>query len=84
MYMVFSGVLKGAGDTRFIMWCIALASFFCMIAPIYLGITYLAFTIEQAWYCVLIFIGILFVIVAVRYRQGKWQKMLVIEKEAVC
>ena len=83
MYMVFSGVLKGAGDTRFIMWCIAFASFFCMIAPVYLGITYLSFTIEQAWYCVLIFIGILFTIVAIRYRQGKWQQMLVIEKENV-
>lgn len=83
MYMVFSGVLKGAGDTRFIMWCIGLASFFCMIAPVYFGITYLAFTVEQAWSCVLFFIGTLFLIVAVRYRQGKWQKMLVIEREAV-
>ncbi len=83
MYMVFSGVLKGAGDTRFVMWCIGFASFFCMIAPVYLGITYLAFTVVQVWYCVLIFIGTLFLIVAVRYRQGKWQKMLVIEKESV-
>jgi len=83
MYMVFSGVLKGAGDTRFIMWCVGFASFFCMIAPIYLGITYLDFNVEQVWYCVLIFIGILFLIVAFRYRQGKWQKMLVIEREAV-
>jgi MATE family multidrug resistance protein len=82
MYMVFSGVLKGAGDTRFIMWCIAFASFFCMIAPIYLGITYLNFTITQAWYCVLIFIAALFLIVVLRYRQGKWQKMLVIERTA--
>jgi multidrug resistance protein, MATE family len=83
IYMVLSGVLKGAGDTRFMMWSIALASTFCMIAPIYIGITYLSFTIEQAWYCVLLFIGSLFVIVALRYRQGKWQKMLVIEQEAV-
>lgn len=83
MYMVFSGVLKGAGDTRFIMWCIGLASFFCMIAPVYFGITYLSFTIGQAWYCVLVFIGTLFLIAAVRYRKGKWQRMLVIERDAV-
>lgn len=80
MYMVFSGALKGAGDTRFIMWCIGSASFFFMIVPLYLGIEYFDFTVEQAWYCVLAFIGVLFAIVFFRYHQGKWQKMLVIEQ----
>jgi MATE family multidrug resistance protein len=81
MYMVFAGVLRGAGDTRFIMWCIGLASFTFMIAPVYLGVVYLNFTVEQAWYCVLIFITILFLIVSLRYRHGKWREMLVIERE---
>lgn len=81
LYMAFSGVLKGAGDTRFIMWCIGSASLVFMILPVYLGITYFCFTIEQAWYCVLVFIGALFIIVTFRYRQGKWEKMLVIENE---
>ncbi len=83
MYMVFSGVLKGAGDTRFVMWCIGVASLVFMILPLYLGIEFFDFTIEQAWYCVLVFIGVLFCIVSFRYRQGKWQDMLVIEKENV-
>lgn len=80
MYMVFSGTLKGAGDTRFIMWCIGGASLIFMIIPLYLGIEFFNFTIQQAWYCVLAFIGALFAIVSLRYRQGKWQKMLVIEQ----
>lgn len=83
MYMVFSAVLKGAGDTRFIMWCVGSASLFLMILPLYVGINYLDFSIEQAWYCVLLFIGSLFLVSTARYRQGKWQNMLVIEKALV-
>ncbi len=81
MYMVFSGALKGAGDTRFIMWCIGGASLIFMIIPLYLGIEFFDFSIEQAWHCVLAFIAALFCIVSFRYRQGKWQRMLVIEQK---
>ncbi len=81
IYMVFSGVLRGAGDTRFMMWSIGIASLLFMILPVYFGVTYWGFTVEQAWYCVLTFIGALFIIVSFRYRQGKWQKMLVIEED---
>ncbi len=78
LYMIFSGALKGAGDTRFIMLCIGSAALFFMIIPVFVGIEYLNFTIEQAWLCVLAFISVLFLIVSLRYRQGKWQDMLVI------
>ncbi len=80
MYMVFAGVLRGAGDTRFVMWCIGIASFLFMIIPVYLGVVYFNFTIIEAWYCVLIFVGILFLIVSLRYQRGKWRNMLVIER----
>ncbi|MEE4241158.1 MAG: MATE family efflux transporter, partial [Desulfopila sp.] len=80
MYMVFAVTLRGAGDTRFIMWCIGIASFAFMIIPVYAGVVYFNFSIVQAWYCVLIFIGVLFLIVSLRYRQGKWRNMLVIER----
>ena len=79
LYMVFSGVLKGAGDTRFMMWSVGLASLFLMIIPVYVGISAFSFSVEQVWLCVLIYIFSLFIIVSFRYRQGKWQKMLVIE-----
>lgn len=79
LYMIFSGVLKGAGDTRFMMWSVGLASLFLMIAPVYIGISSFGFSVEQVWYCVLVYIFSLFLIVSFRYRQGKWQNMLVIE-----
>ena len=81
LYMTFSGVLKGAGDTHFIMWSIGFVSLFVMILPVYIGIEVFQQGIEYAWICVLMFIISLFIVTSVRYRQGKWEKMLVVERE---
>jgi MATE family multidrug resistance protein len=83
LYMIFSGVLKGAGDTRFLMLAVGASSLIFLVLPVYFGITRYHMTIKGAWLCVLMFIGILFLLSAGRYRTGKWQKMLVIEREAV-
>ncbi|HSO08349.1 MAG TPA: MATE family efflux transporter, partial [Desulfoprunum sp.] len=56
LYMVFSGVLKGAGDTRFIMVSIGLASVLCLILPVSVGIAAFGMGIIGAWLCVLIFV----------------------------
>lgn len=82
LYMTFSAVLKGAGDTRFIMWCTSLASLFAMLLPLYVGIEILEWDVYFAWYCVLFYIALLFSLSAFRYRQGKWQRMLVVERSA--
>ena len=82
LYMVFSGVLKGAGDTRFIMVSVGISSLVCLVLPVYLGITRFGMGITGAWSCVLLFIVALFLLSAGRYLTGKWQHMLVIEKEA--
>ena len=82
LYMVFSGALKGAGDTRFLMLCVGLASLLCLILPVGLGIIFLGMGIHAAWLWVLVFVFVLFLLSAGRYRRGKWQKMLVIEESA--
>ena len=82
LYMVFAGTLKGAGDTRFVMISIAIASQLCMVLPLYTGIEFFHFSIQQAWLCVVLFIASLFTIVSFRYRQGKWKEMLVIEQQS--
>lgn len=83
LYMTFSGVLKGAGDTYFIMWSIGFVSLFVMILPVYIGIEVFQQGINYAWMCVLMFITSLFIVSSARYRQGKWKKMLVVEREVV-
>ena len=83
LYMTFSGVLKGAGDTHFIMWSIGFVSVFAMILPVYIGIEVFQLGINYAWMCVLMFVTSLFIVTSARYRQGKWEKMLVVEKEVL-
>ena len=77
MYMSFVGVLKGAGDTRFVMWSIGVAGLCVMVVPLYVGIHFLHGGVVYAWMCVLAFITSLFSLSCYRYRQGKWKDMRV-------
>ncbi len=79
-YMIFAAVLKGAGDTRFLLWAIAGASLVCMLIPLYVGINYLGMGIYMAWGCIVLFIATLTLLISLRYRGGKWERMLVIGK----
>ena len=78
LYMVFAGVLKGAGDTRYLMLAILAASLFCFLLPLYIGIELFDMGVYFAWGCVLNFVFSLFLFTGLRYRQGKWQTMSVI------
>ena len=79
LYMVCIGVLKGAGDTRFIMWSISLISVFFMILPIYIGIEYFGRGLYFAWMCITLFVFMMFVVSIGRYLLGGWKHMRVIE-----
>ncbi len=77
-YMIFAAVLKGAGDTRFLLLAICSATVFIMLLPLIIGINYLGMDVYTAWGCVVLFIGSLALMTSLRYRGGKWEKMLVI------
>ncbi len=79
LYMVLSGALRGAGDTRFMTLAVALASPSCLVLPVFIGVEYLQITVVTAWLWVLFFVTVLFLLAAWRFRQGVWQRMLVIE-----
>ena len=78
LYMIFAGVLKGAGDTRYLMYAILAASIFCFLMPLYVGIELLGRGVYFAWGCVLSFVLSLFLFTWTRYRKGRWQKLSVI------
>ena len=82
LYMVYSGVLKGAGDTKYLMWVIGSLSLTCMILPVSIGILWFDAGLMFAWGCVVLFIVALFLMSWIRYLGGKWKKMRVIEHEA--
>ena len=80
LYMVFSGVLRGAGDTRFLMLSVAFCSLFCLILPLLIGIEMFGRGVYYSWACVLFFIFCLFSASSFRFSTGKWRTMLVIER----
>jgi len=80
LYMISTAVLKGAGDTRFIMWSMGLISFFGMILPVYIGIEIFGMGLYYAWGCTVFFLCQLAALTFWRFSQGKWKSMRVIEQ----
>ena len=77
--MICFKLLKGAGDTRYLMFAILTASVICFLLPLYIGIELFNMGIYFSWGCVLNFVFSLFLFTGLRYRRGKWQTMSVIK-----
>ena len=79
LYMISTAVLKGAGDTRFIMWSMGVLSVFGMILPMYIGIEVFGKGLYFAWGWSVFFLFQLASVTCWRFYQGKWKTMRVIE-----
>jgi MATE family multidrug resistance protein len=82
LYMISTAVLKGAGDTRFIMWSMGLLSSFGMILPVYIGVEVFGLGLYYAWGCAVFFLCQLAALTFWRFYRGKWKTMRVIEQSA--
>ena len=80
LYFIFTGVLKGAGDTRFIMWSIGIVTLVIMIFPITIGVRFLGWGIYACWIILTLYVISLCSASFFRYYQGKWKTTRVIEK----
>ena len=78
MYFTFIGVLKGAGDTRFIMWSIGGVTLGAMVLPLTLVVEVLGWGLIACWVTLTIYVLSLFCVSFLRYRQGKWKSIRVI------
>jgi len=81
--LVFSGALKGAGDTRFIMWTIGVLSVSVMIVPVFVAAEVLGRGVYTLWVLATLYICGLGIVFMLRYFQGSWKRMRVIEAEPV-
>ena len=81
MSIVFSSAVKGAGDTKFVMFMSVILSWTVMVIPSYIAIEYLNFGVLSCWVFATLFVCILGVGFYLRFLNGKWKKMLVIEKQ---
>ena len=79
MNLVFSGAIKGAGDTRFIMWTIAALALGVMIVPVYVAVEIIGAGLYTAWTLATIYISSMGLAFMLRYKKGKWKRMRVIE-----
>ena len=80
LYMISTAVLKGAGDTKFIMWSVGLLSLFGMVMPLYIGMEVYGLGLYFAWSCLVVFLFLLASVTFGRFRLGKWKSMRVIER----
>ncbi|HTY07826.1 MAG TPA: MATE family efflux transporter [Candidatus Edwardsbacteria bacterium] len=77
--IIFSSAIKGAGDTKFVMYMIIALSLGVLIGPSFVAITRLHASIYACWAIASAYVAALGVAFYLRYRGGQWQAMRVIE-----
>lgn len=77
--MVLSGALKGAGDTRFVMW-VSVLSGWVFLVPVEVVLIYVCDAgILAAWSALLVYVVILGLCYGWRFRAGRWKSIAVVE-----
>ncbi len=82
MYIVFAGGIKGAGDTRFVMWASTVLAWGFMVIPAYLACVVYGWGLYVAWVFITVYIVLAGLVFLARFRGGKWKSMRVIETGA--
>jgi multidrug resistance protein, MATE family len=77
--IIFSSVLRGAGDTKFIMR-LSMASAALLTLATWLAVDVFKAGIDGCWVIITVWIWMLAAVYVVRYRKGKWQSMRVIDQ----
>jgi len=81
MNLIFCSALKGAGDTRFILGTTMVMSPMPVVAG-WIGIRYFDLGLIWCWVVITAWISSLGVVYWLRFLQGRWQQMRVIEPDA--
>lgn len=79
--ILYSHAIKGAGDTHFVMRITTYLSLFVLIIPTFFAVVVYETTIYIPWAFCALFIFSMGVTFLIRFRQGKWKKMSVIEEK---
>jgi multidrug resistance protein, MATE family len=81
MGLVFSFALRGAGDTRFVTLAMLALSWSLMVLPVWI-IAQMQGSLNWAWAFLMVYVIAFAFVLLVRFRQGKWKTMRVIEPAA--
>ena len=80
--LVFSGALKGAGDTRFPMWTSVVLSWTIFVPPVYLMVEVYGASVHWAWFWAILYISLLGMVYFWRFRRGKWRSIDMVGRRA--
>lgn len=87
LVLTYSGALKGAGDTHYVMWLSLILNQLLLTLPCVL-ITIFRDSFESprtglmmVWYSAVLYLSVVSVFYLMRYRGGKWMKIRVVEQE---
>jgi len=71
--LIFAGALKGAGDTRFIMWTMITVAWAVFVPVTWVIVEVLDWGVLAVWAWLAIYAGVLGVVFLIRFRRGKWK-----------
>ncbi len=80
VFIVFSGALKGAGDTRFAMWAQIVAAWGFFVPPVYVIVEVLGMGVLAAWCWGVVYIVSLGTTFWRRFHSGRWKAIRMVEE----
>lgn len=75
IFIVYTGALKGAGDTRYAMIVQIVIAWIFFVPPVYIMISYFDFGLYAAWGWLLVYVVLLAVIFHIRFKAGYWKNI---------
>jgi MATE family multidrug resistance protein len=79
MNLIFSSAIKGAGDTRYVMFMVVITSTLVLVIPTYLAVVVLGYGLMVPWITFSTYVIVLSFMFFFRFLGGKWKSMRVIE-----
>ncbi len=77
--LVFASAIKGAGDTRFVMFTSTVLSLLVLVLPTYLAVVVFEYGLMVSWIIATFYVCLIGIVFFMRFRNGKWKSMRVIE-----
>jgi MATE family multidrug resistance protein len=77
--IIFAAAIKGAGDTRFVTWTVAIMSSTLLVIPVYVSVKYFKAGLYTSWTFTTAYVILISLVFWWRFLQGKWKSMRVIE-----
>ncbi|MBQ6137864.1 MAG: hypothetical protein IJI73_10900, partial [Kiritimatiellae bacterium] len=74
---VLCGALRGAGDTKFVMWWMTFCAFGVWL-PLVWAVSRVHFTMPALWCTTVVYVAVLFAGSFVRWRRGRWRSIKVV------